>query len=333
MSKIYRVALVGCGVISKTHLTVLSELDRVRVVALCDIKAEAARGKASLFGLDCRIYTDYYEMLESEQLDAVHICTPHYLHAPMTLAALERGVHVFLEKPMCINSEEADAIIAAEKKSTASVCVCFQNRFSPSVVKAMEIAAADGGSTSGYASVFWDRDEKYYTESGWRGSYATEGGGVMINQAIHAIDLLCRFLGSPSSLRAKTENYHLRGVIEVEDSCDGIIYFDGGKTGNFYATTAAVGMASTVIYMVTAHHRIEVRNYRLFVDGEPVDTSEVESYLGKACYGNGHRPLISNFYTALELGEPMPVTPESARDAVDILLAAYRSDGETVKIK
>ena len=91
--KQYKVALVGCGTISYNHLTALSKLDHVKVVALCDIKPEKAEERAAQFKLDCKIYTDYYEMLEKEELDAVHVTTPHYLHAPMTIAALEKDIY------------------------------------------------------------------------------------------------------------------------------------------------------------------------------------------------------------------------------------------------
>ena len=114
MEKLFNVALVGCGTISYNHLTALSKLANVKVVALCDVKPEKAEARRTEFGLDSKIYTDYNEMLEAEKLDAVHIATPHYLHAPMTIAALERDIYVCLEKPMCINREEISMLLEAE---------------------------------------------------------------------------------------------------------------------------------------------------------------------------------------------------------------------------
>lgn len=332
MKKKFKVGIIGCGVIAKNHLVALGLLDNIEVVGLCDTDIEKAKKLRETFELSCDVYEDYKELIGEQSPDTIHICTPHYLHAEMAIYALERGIYPLIEKPMCIDHGQMEAMIAAEKRSSARAAVCFQNRFSPSVIKAMEIAKEDGGAITGYATVMWDRDEKYYTESGWRGSMRTEGGGVMINQAIHALDMLVQFLGDPSSVIAKTENYHLRGIIDVEDSCDGIITHSGGKTSNFYATTAARGMCSTVIYIKTQNHIIEIRNYKLFVDGEPVDTSEVFSYIGKACYGNGHSPLIAAFYNAIENKEEMPVTLESAKEAVNILLAAYASGGNAIEI-
>ena len=330
--KVFRVALVGCGVISENHLDALKRLSFVDVIALCDTKPERAESRKAEFGLNSKIYTDYEKMLKSEKLDAVHIATPHYLHAPMTLAALKMGINVFLEKPMCISRAEIDALIAAEKESTASVCVCFQNRFITAVKKAKELVEEDGGVIGAYGSVFWERTKEYYTESGWRGSYATEGGGVMINQAIHTIDMLCQFLGTPRTLRATTANHHLRDIIEVEDTCEGLINFENGLRASFYATTAFHGADSTRVYIVTKNHKIEITPPELYVDGERVKLPEEDGFVGKFCYGNGHAKLIKAFYEALATGEKMPATLETAQYAVRILLAAYKSNDREVEI-
>ena len=333
MKKVFRVALVGCGAISKNHLAALTSLECVNVVALCDIKEERAILRRDEFALSAAIYTDYATMLDDEHLDAVHITTPHYLHAPMAIAALERDINVFLEKPMAISTDEIDGIMEAERKSRAKVTVSFQTRYNPATIEAMRIAEEDGGAYSGYGSVFWERGEKYYTESGWRGSTATEGGGVMINQAIHTIDLLCFFLGKPKKVCATKANHHLKGVIEVEDSCEGVIAFENGNQANFYATTAFKGYNATSLYLLTKNHKIEIRDNRLYVDGEHVEAGrDHENYVSKACYGNGHATLIAKFYEAIENGTVMPVTTKSASYALRILLAAYRSDDIDVEV-
>ena len=333
MKKTFNVALVGCGSISKNHLAALSAMDNVRVIALCDIKRERAEMRASELSSECRIYESYEKMLEQETIDAVHITTPHYLHAPMAKLALAKDINVFLEKPMCISTAEIDELLDIEKKSRGRITICFQNRYNPATIAAQKIANEDGGVTSAYGSVFWERNAKYYTESGWRGTYSTEGGGVMINQAIHTIDLLCHFLGKPTSVCATKANHHLKGVIEVEDTCEGVVKFDTGKSACFYATTAFSGYDSTNVFLVTKNHRIEIRNNRLYVDSEPVMVgSENETYLTKACYGNSHATLIERFYGALEDGTDMPVSLESAGYALKILLAAYKSGDQEITL-
>ncbi len=328
--KLFRTALVGCGTIAQNHLKALAELKNVRVVALCDISQKKAEAMRDEYAKDARLYTDYTEMLELEKPDSVHIATPHFLHCEMTLEALEHGINVLLEKPMCISTEEIAKIIEAEKKSSAYVTVCLQNRYNAATIKAKELVAADGGAVSAYGTVFWERGEKYYTESDWRGTYLKEGGGVMINQAIHTIDLLCEFLGKPERLWATKANHHLKGVIECEDSCEGMILFESGRYGNFYATSAFHGCDSTALFIKTENHKIELHGRTLYVDGAPIELCE-DKFVGKYAYGNGHEVLIRDFYDALSSERVPPVSPESAQYALRILLAAYKSnDKETI---
>ena len=333
MDKIFKVALVGCGTISGNHIRALLDVPYAKIVAICDKVPEKAEGKKAEFGLDAKVYDNYEKMLECEDLDSVHIATPHYLHASMAIAALKKNINVFLEKPICISREEIDALEAAEAESSARVCVCFQNRFNPSTVLAKKLADEDGGVISAFGTVFWYRGEKYYTESGWRGAYATEGGGVMINQAIHTIDLLCYYLGVPKTVIATKANHHLKGIIEVEDSCEGMISFDDGKFANFYTTTAFAGRDTTIVCLVTKNKRkIQIQDSKLYLNGNMIeDPSLIQDFYGKECYGNGHMYLIAKYYNALKDGLDMPVTLESASYALRILLAAYKSgDQETI---
>ena len=258
---IYRIALVGCGTVSGNHLQALAALPQVRVCALCDIHPERAQAAKDKYALDAEVYTDYSRMLAEAKPDAVHICTPHYLHTPMAVEALRQNIHVFLEKPMATSREEIRALTAAEAESRGRLTVCFQNRFNPTTEAALRLCREDGGVESAYGAVFWERNEVYYTGSEWRGRRATECGGVMINQAIHTIDLLTVFMGRPVSLCATTANHHLKGIIEVEDSCEGMIRFENGKYANFYATTAFHGTDSTEIFLLTRRGRkIEIRS-------------------------------------------------------------------------
>ena len=334
MDKIYKVALVGCGTIAPNHLRAIKSLPGIEVVALCDTNLEKAEQRKNEYELNCKLYSDFDEMLENEELDSIHVATPHYLHAPMTIKALKKNINVFLEKPMCISCDEINDIIKAEEESCAKVCVCFQNRFNPSTVLAERIAMEDGGVKSAFGSVFWYRDEKYYTNSGWRGKYATEGGGVMINQAIHTLDLLCYYLGTPKSVAATVSNHHLKDIIEVEDSAEGIIYFENGKKANFYTTTSFEGRDATILYLVTEKkRRIQIQYSAVYVDGEKVDDpSLVSDFIGKECYGNGHMYLIAKYYEALKNNTEMPVTLESAQYALRVLLASYRSNNTETQI-
>ena len=256
-----RVAMIGCGVVSDNHLTAIIGNASAELVALCDIRRERAEGKLEKYGVCVPIYENYIEMLEGEKPDVVHIATPHYLHAEMAIEALERDINVFLEKPMCINRDEIEKIINAEKKSKGKVCVCFQNRFNPATVRAKQLVKEDGGAIAAYGTIFWERNLEYYKQDVWRCTMAASGGGVMINQAIHTIDLLCYFLGIPKKICATKANHTLKGVIDVEDSCEGVIEFEGGKRGNFYATNAFKKYDAQTVFVLTEKHRIEIRNF------------------------------------------------------------------------
>lgn len=332
-NKKYKVALVGCGGISGNHLGPLVSNSLVEIVALCDVDLSRAAKKADDYSLDCNLYDSYDKLLDFEELDAVHIATPHYLHAPMAIAALERNINVFLEKPLGISEEDIEKILEAEKKSEGRVCVCFQNRFNPSTEIAKKLIEDDGGAKSAFASVVWSRSDAYYLDSGWRGKYSTEGGGVMINQAIHTLDLLRFIMGIPTAVIATTSNHTHKSVIEVEDTAEGIITFEGGERANFYFTTTASGADSTSLIFNTENHKVEIKGNYVFLDDSLVDDNRFNSnFVGKACYGNSHGIIIDAFYEALSNNLPMPVSAEDAKWALKILLSSYKSADNSIKI-
>ena len=331
--KIYKVALVGCGTISANHLHGLVGNPMVKIVALCDKIRERAENRAKEYSVDCNIYTDYEEMLDKEKPDSVHICTPHHLHASMTVSALKRDIYVLLEKPACISTDEIIEMQKAEDESRAKICVCFQNRLNPSTILAKKLIEEDGGALYAYGNIVWWRAKNYYTDSDWRGSKKTEGGGVMINQAIHTIDLMCEFLGIPRKVCATVSNHHLKDVIDVEDSAEGVIYYDEGRQANFYFTTAFPGRMTTSISVTTKNHKIEIKAPNIFVDDVKVeDASLVDDFYGKVCYGNGHKFLIEKFYKAIENGEESPIPLSSAQYPLRILLAAYKSNDTVIDV-
>ena len=232
----FRVGVVGCGGIAQVHGTVLQHLEGVELVGCADIKPERAQAFAETYG--GRAYSSMEELLEHEQLDAVHLCTPHYLHTPMAKLAASRGLHVFTEKPPVMTWEQWAEFRQLEQ-APIRVGVCFQNRYNPSVQLLREVLASGkaGKVLGARAFVTWHREAPYYTESGWRGSLQTEGGGVLINQSIHTLDLLGQFLGRATQVEASMMNHHLKGVIEVEDMMEAYLTF-GEAHAIFYALTA-----------------------------------------------------------------------------------------------
>ena len=331
----WRVALVGCGVISPNHLGALRDISGVTVVALCDVKRECAEARRDEFCPDAAVYTEYIRMLDEEKPDAVHICTPHYLHADMTIEALRRDINVFLEKPACMTEDEIPRLLEAERASRGKVCVCFQNRTNDAVVEMKHRIVKYGGREAikgCRAMVSWYRNAHYYSDD-WHGRMATEGGGVLINQAIHTLDLLLYLCGEPEWVEASIANRHLAGITEVEDSADLRYGFGGGKTAIFHASTAYVTDSPNFVEVLMPEHTLVLYGTTLFDNCEPVvGLGRSAPMRGKVCYGVGHACIIPAFYDALDEGTEMPVTLSSAMHAVRILLAAYRSDNARVDL-
>ena len=188
----FNIAIIGCGAISNNHISFLNEMKNVKIIALCDILTERAQAKKEKYNLDCMVYDDYKKMLNEISLDAVHICTPHYLHSEMAIEALKRDINVLLEKPVAITSKQADDLLKAAKQSKAKICISFQNRYlnRNKAVKELITSGKAGKILHINGEVAWHRTAGYYTNSRWRGFKATEGGGVLMNQAIHTLDLI-----------------------------------------------------------------------------------------------------------------------------------------------
>lgn len=331
MTSFLRVAIVGCGAICGNHIKAIQAAGQ-RLCALCDINVRAAEEKAEKYGLEnVRIYGDYASMLESEALDAVHICTPHDLHAPMAIAALEKGIHVLCEKPLCISMEQLDALRAAVEKSTAQLGVCHQNRYVSNMLRAKKMA--EGGVKAGFGSVVWHRDEAYYSSAEWRGTRAREGGGVMINQALHTLDLMQWICGFPQSVIAHLHNDLLRGVIEVEDTASACFICENGVRFNFFATnTASSDLPVEIRIKLNDGDMIEAQNNLFFSKRECLETSPNAVSDGKHVWGDGHRALIADFYRCVCEERPFSIDLEEGGKVIRMILSMYASNGAQIEI-
>ncbi|MFG1610890.1 Gfo/Idh/MocA family protein [Actinoplanes sp. NPDC049265] len=234
-----RFALAGAGVIGKHHGKVISQLaDRIELVAVCDVVKERAENLTLERG--GRPYGSLTEALRSEDVDVVVVCTPTGLHGELAIEALEAGKHVIVEKPAEITVEKTDQIIKAQQRAGTLVTVISQHRFDPSTEQVMGAIARGelGRITSGIASIDWWRGQSYYDSGDWRGTWELDGGGALMNQGVHTVDLLVAALGQPIEVFAYTGTLAHRRI-EVEDVAAAVVRFEGGALGMLHATTAA----------------------------------------------------------------------------------------------
>lgn len=319
------VGVVGCGGISKVHAAVLSAQENVRLVCCADIRVERAQSMAERYGL--RAYDSLQKMLDEEHIDVLHICTPHYLHVPMIKEAVSRGIAAFCEKPPVVSYEQLEELRTICENGT--VGFCFQNRYNRNVLRAQELISSGvyGAVTAARGFVCWKRDERYYLDSGWRGTWATECGGALINQSIHTLDLLIRLCGVPDFAEATMRNHHLKNVIEVEDTVEA--YMQAGNVPVlFYATTAYGVNASVLIEIQLEKAALRLENDMLTVitDGH-AETEDMEKgvSLGKSYWGSGHQACIRDFYDALEMGRTFLNDFSGIEDTARTMLKLYDS--------
>lgn len=337
--KKYKVGIVGCGSIFPMHAVSVEMLENAELVAVCDNKEDRAKDKAEEY--NCKYYLDYKEMIDKEPLDVVHICTPHYMHAPISVYASNAGKHVLTEKPMSITLEDAEAMIRAAKDNNRTLGVIFQNRYNPGSVLMKETldSGALGRILSGKAIVTWNRSDEYYNESDWKGTWDKEGGGVIINQAIHTLDLMHWLVGSEiASIEANIGN-RAHDIIEVEDVAEGVIkYKNGVVTGfytiNYYTYDAPVEIElhceKGVVKMVGDRASIRFNDGReLIADKDPNESvnngNGVKSY-----WGVSHSKQIANYYESLEKGIQPHITGGEAIKTQQMICAIYES-GKTKK--
>lgn len=327
----YGVAIIGCGGIHKTHAEILSRMKNTDIISVVDVIEE--RAAASAVKNNCEFKTDYRELLNDDRIDTVHLTTPHHLHAPMAVEFLSAGKHVLTEKPLAKNLEQAKMVAEEAKKSSQLSCISFQNRFNPTSQKAKElIESGTYGNILGIkGSVTWKRTPAYYTESSWRGSFDTEGGGVLINQSIHTLDLIQWLSGKKvKAIAADTSTRVLGDTIEVEDTADATIWFEDGVRGLFYATNCFSGNSPVEIDIHLEDATLKIWNNQLWemtdkgcnvLTGNGEEENKHRGY-----WGTGHGKLINNFYKSIDDNNPsLNVTIDEGLITMQMLDAIYLS--------
>ena len=321
-----RVVVVGLGDISALHLDAIAGDERADLVAVCDVDGGRAASIGAARGAPA--YTDLAAVLVAERPDVAHICTPHHLHAPMAIACLRAGVNVLLEKPVATTVADAQAVIRAARSSTAQVGVCFQNRYNATSLAIQSLLERGdlGRLLGGRGSVTWFRDEAYYRRSPWRGSWAHGGGGVLINQALHTLDLLQWFLGVPTDVHGHADRWWLTDPVEVEDTAAIQLFHPGGARSVFHATNGYVANAPVQLDLIgeKGSLRMDTDLTVTYADGRKIVVAE--SVLGhgeKAYWGAAHAVLIADFYRKVLAGQPFWIDAAEALHSLAIVSAVY----------
>ncbi len=341
--KTHGFGLIGCGMIAEYHARAIAEIPGASVVAAFS-RSLANGEKIAALAPGAMIYDHLDRMLGHPGLDVVCVCTPSGAHLDPALKAAAAGMHVVVEKPLEITLERCDAIIAACDAANVRLCTIFPSRFSPAnlALKAAIEAGRFGRLTLGDTHVKWWRTQQYYDSGGWRGTWDLDGGGALMNQAIHNVDLLQWLMGDVETVTALTATLaHDR--IEVEDTAVAALRFKNGALGMIEAATSAYPglLKRTEIHGSKGSARVEQDDVTLweFEQSEASDHAILDKMAeakgSKAGASDprgishaGHRDQLADFLKAIDENRPAAVDGREGRKSVEIIRAIYQSARE-----
>jgi UDP-N-acetyl-2-amino-2-deoxyglucuronate dehydrogenase len=343
--KKWNFGIVGAGVIAGFHARAIGDLPNAKLAGVCDPVREKAAALADKFG--CRVFKDYDEMARSGEVDVLTIATPSGLHLGPVVAAAENKKHVVCEKPLEITLERIDRMIAAHKKAGTLLGGIFQNRFKDAMQPLRQAAAEQrfGKITSAVVCVPWWRTDAYYTNT-WHGTWKLDGGGALMNQAIHTIDMLCDLMPPVESVMGFADHVG-HPQIETEDTAVAALRFTTGAMGLIYGTTASwpgrfmrfeiTGTAGTAVY------EEDSLTVWKFLNEKPEDKDIIARFGTVKGTGGGSDPAAINyenhtrnfraFLDALDKGADFEITGAEARKSVQLILAIYKSAQEKRLVK
>ena len=335
-----RCAIIGCGVIAPTHAEGYQRLDNVELTWACDLIKEKARKLASDYDIP-NVTTDYREVMEDAEVDCVSVCTDHASHSPVTVAALESGKHVLCEKALGATTEGMDAMFDVHHRHPELVFSgVFQHRFDGinRTLRRLVREKAFGTVLTAGVQMRCLRTAEYYHGDEWRGTWAQEGGSVLINQAIHFIDSLLWIMGGAREVSGAHANITHEGVIETEDCAVAALRYRQGALGTIEATASSHLNWEPTLSIHGTEGSLDLRNsepVKLVFDDEQREAT-VREEIGRAqdaegveaskdYYGTGHSAQIADFVDAVREGRDPFVPAIEARHAVDVVLGIYAS--------
>ncbi|MBA4493484.1 Gfo/Idh/MocA family protein [Paenactinomyces guangxiensis] len=338
------IAIVGTGAIARSHIEgYLAFPERCKIVALVDIYPQKAAETGKKFKLNAEIFSDYRDLLDRPDIHAVSICTPPYVHAPISIDFLKAGKHVLVEKPMASSLKECDEMLEAAATSNKLLSVVAQNRFRTPVMKLKHVLDTGLIGKIAHAQVdsFWWRGYSYY-DLWWRGTWEKEGGGCTLNHAVHHIDMLQWMMGMPSEVSAMMSNT-LHDNAEVEDLSIAIFRYENGSLSQITSSVVHHGENQQLIFQgekARVSVPWKVKSSKSKENGFPLENPELEREI-QTIYDQfpevvyeGHQGQIDDFLTAVKRGTSLLIDGVQGRRTLELITAIYKSAslGQTVKL-
>lgn len=340
--------IIGCGAIAPIHAQSIVDIQDAKLVAVSDVVEESARKLADRF--PAAVYTDYHELLKRDDIQAVSLCVPSGMRAEIAEACAKAGKHILAEKPLEVNSERIDRVIKAVDAAGVRLGCIFQYRFAdgPAQIRKALDSGRFGRLVLGDAYIKWYRSQEYYNSGAWRGTRKLDGGGCLMNQGIHQIDLLLWFFGPVKTVTAQTALVGHTGI-EVEDLACAMLTFENGAMGVVEGSTAIwPGHPARVEVHGTEGSAVledgELKSWS-FKTEAPEDAAVLSGMKG-AVLGSGasdpisslkhegHRRQIEDFIHALRDNREPAIDGREGRRSVELIEAIYRSaeSGKTVTL-
>lgn len=325
-----KAAIIGLGDISFVHLDAILGNPELTLAAACDLKEELR----SRVPEGTPFYTDYRKMVEQIHPDIVHVCLPHYLHYPVTKELVEMGVNVFCEKPVALNAAEAQAFADLEAAHPeVKIGICLQNRMNETTEALKEIIdSGEYGKVTGIRGfVPWYRAEEYYSVKPWRGTWQYAGGGSMINQSLHTLDLMYYLGGDIRRIHALVGQLNDYGI-EVEGDVVARLEYENGAKGLFFATNNNWANESVQIRVALEKGTFHIEDntlYRIEKDSSRTVIAKAPVLPGiKFYYGASHSRLIERFRKAVETGSDDYIHVKDAVMVIRLMETIFASSKE-----
>jgi len=343
--KTWNFGIVGAGLIADFHARAIADIPNAKLIACCDEISAKAQKLAEKYS--CQAFESYEDVFDKTEIDIATIATPSGLHMEPALAAAKAGKHVICEKPLEVTLKRVDSMINAHKKAGTMLGGVFQNRFTDAQIVLREAINSGRFGVITYAGVYvpWWRTDQYYKDS-WHGTWKLDGGGALMNQSIHMVDMLCDLMPPVESVQAHVATLG-HPQIETEDTAVAVLRFTNGALGIIYGTTASypgqfkrfeiTGTKGTVIYLEDSFTVWQ------FADERPKD-KKIREQFGKVKGLGGvadpaaithdlHTRNFKAFIDALESGKDFSLTGTEARKAVELILAIYKAAKEKRVVK